>query len=86
MSKKIIKIFLLEDFFHLPPVSTTLMVYLELKMSLRIFEKFEATLIIYCTQGLGGMIHEKYLKSKISWHCPFKTANIEPYFRGNAGS
>jgi hypothetical protein len=23
-------------------------------------------------RGLGKLIHEKNLKSKISWHCPFK--------------
>jgi hypothetical protein len=36
---KIIKIFLIEDFFHLPPVSTTPVVHLELQISPRIFEK-----------------------------------------------
>jgi hypothetical protein len=36
---KIIKIFLIEDFFHLPPVSTTLVVHLELQISPRSFEK-----------------------------------------------
>jgi hypothetical protein len=40
---KIIKIFLLEDFFHLPPVSLTPVVHLEPRisprMSLQIFEK-----------------------------------------------
>jgi hypothetical protein len=36
---KIIKIFLLEDFFHLPPVSLTPVMHLEPRISLRIFEK-----------------------------------------------
>jgi hypothetical protein len=36
---KIIKIFMIEDFFHLPPVSTTPVVNLELRISPRIFEK-----------------------------------------------
>jgi hypothetical protein len=36
---KIIKIFLLEGFFHLPPVSLTPMANLELRISPRIFEK-----------------------------------------------
>jgi hypothetical protein len=36
---KIIKIFLIEDFFHLPPVSTTPVANLELRISPRIFEK-----------------------------------------------
>ncbi len=37
--KEIMKIFLIEDFFYLPPVSTTPMVHLELRISLRIFTK-----------------------------------------------
>jgi len=36
---KIVKIFLIEDFFHLPPVSATPVVHLELRISPRIFEK-----------------------------------------------
>jgi hypothetical protein len=36
---KVIKIFLIEDFSHLPPVSTTPVVNLELRISPRIFEK-----------------------------------------------
>jgi hypothetical protein len=36
---KIIKTFLLEDFFHLPPVSLTPVVHLEPRISPRIFEK-----------------------------------------------
>jgi hypothetical protein len=38
-SKKIIKIFLIEDFCHLPLVSTTAVVHLELGISPRMFEK-----------------------------------------------
>jgi hypothetical protein len=37
--KEIMKIFLIEDFFHLPPVSTTPGVHLELRIYPRIFEK-----------------------------------------------
>ncbi len=37
--QKIIKTFLIEEFFHLPPVSTTSVVHLELGISPRIFEK-----------------------------------------------
>ncbi len=37
--KKIIKIFLLEGFFHLPPVSLTPVANLELRISPRIFKK-----------------------------------------------
>ncbi len=36
---KIIKIFLIEDFFHLPPLSTTPMVHVELHISPQIVEK-----------------------------------------------
>jgi hypothetical protein len=36
--KETIKNFLIEDFFYLPPVSTTLLVHLELRISLRIFK------------------------------------------------
>jgi hypothetical protein len=39
--KEIRQIFLLEDFFHLPPVSTTPVVNLELRISPRIFEKIQ---------------------------------------------
>ncbi len=38
-SKKIIKTFLFEDFFHLPPVSVTPVVHLELRISLWMFKK-----------------------------------------------
>ncbi len=37
--KEITKTFPIEDFFHLPPVSMTLVVHLELRISPRIFEK-----------------------------------------------
>ncbi len=37
--EKFIKTFLIEDFFQLPMVSTTLMVHLELRISPRFFEK-----------------------------------------------
>ncbi len=38
LPNKIIKIFLIEDFFHFPPVSTTPVANLELRISPRIFE------------------------------------------------
>jgi len=38
-SNKIIKIFLIEDFFHLPPVSATPVVNLKLRISPRLLEK-----------------------------------------------
>ncbi len=45
-SKEIIKIFLIEDFFHLPQVSLTPVANLVLWISPRIFEKFETALIV----------------------------------------
>jgi hypothetical protein len=45
---KIIKIFLIEDFFHLPPVSLTPVANLELRISLRIFGKI--------LNGLNGIL------------------------------
>ncbi len=47
------------------------MVNPELRISPRIIEKFETTLMVYA-QGLGGnRFAKKNLNSKISWHCPF---------------
>ncbi len=64
--KKIIK-----DCFHLPPVSKTQLVHLELRISQRIFEeKFEMAFMVY-SGTWGKLIHEKNLKLEISWHCPF---------------
>ncbi len=68
---KIIKILLIEDFFHLPPVSTTLVVNLELRISPRIFEKLRngpnGKL-----RGLGETDSWKKPEVDISWHCPLK--------------
>jgi hypothetical protein len=50
---KIIEIFQFEDFCHLPPVSVTPVVHLELRISPRIFKKNLKRLYWY-TQGLGG--------------------------------
>jgi hypothetical protein len=52
--KKKIKSCLIEHFFHLPPVSTTLVAHLELRISPR------------APGAWGKLIHEKNLKSKIS--------------------
>ncbi len=63
------EIFLIEDFFHLPLVSTTLVVHLELRISPQIFEKIwngRNGVIV----ASGKMIHLENLKPKISWHCP----------------
>jgi hypothetical protein len=43
---------MIEDFFLLPPVSRTPVVNLELRISPRIFEKFETALIVKL-RGLG---------------------------------
>ncbi len=56
------------NFFHLPPVSTTPVVHLELRISPWIFENIRNGR----PGAWGKLIHEKNLQSKISWHCPFK--------------
>jgi hypothetical protein len=63
--REIKKKFHIEDFFHLPPVSTTPVANLGLRISLRIFEKIRNGLngII---RGLGKLIHEKNQKQKLS--------------------
>jgi hypothetical protein len=55
---KIIQSFLIEDFFHLPPVSRTPVVHLELRISPQIFEKIETALMLY-SGAWGKPIHEK---------------------------
>ncbi len=68
---KIIENFLIDDFYHLPPVSLTPVANLELRISPRILEKIRNGR----NSGAGGkLIHEKNQKQKISWHCPFKRA------------
>ncbi len=70
--KKIMKIFLIGVFFHLPPVSTTPLVHFELRISPRIFKKNSKRPKGF-SQGLGGnWFMKKNQKSKISCHCPFK--------------
>jgi hypothetical protein len=49
---------MIEDFLHLPPVSLTPVANLELRISPRIFGKFETTLIVY-SEAWGKLIHEK---------------------------
>ncbi len=64
---------------NLPPVSTTqgelvakfAAGVVDLRISPRIFEKFEMILTLL-SGAWGKVIHEKNLKQKISWHCPFK--------------
>jgi hypothetical protein len=49
---------MIEDFLHLPPVSLTPVANLELRISPRIFEKFETTLMVY-SGAWGKLIREK---------------------------
>ncbi len=44
---------------------------LDMRISPRIFKKIQMTLMLF-SGAWGKMIHEKNLKQKISWHCPFK--------------
>jgi hypothetical protein len=63
-------------------VSTTPVVNLELRISPRIFEKFETVLMGYSGAG-GKLIDEKKTKAKISRHCPFKAVlnkNVKKFF------
>jgi hypothetical protein len=57
-SNKITKICLIEDFFHLPPVSTLSCEYLQ-----EFSKTFETVLMGYSGAG-GKLIHEKYQKQK----------------------
>ncbi len=65
---KIIKIFLIEDFFHQRHRWQTLSCEYLREFS----KKFEMVLMEYSGAG-GKLIHEKNQKQKISWYCPFKT-------------
>jgi hypothetical protein len=63
---KIIKIFLIEDFFHLPLVSATPVVKLELRISPRILEKIRNGLNGIRYSGAGGKLIHKKTRSKKS--------------------
>ncbi len=56
---------MIEDFFHLPQVSTTTVVHLELRNLREFSKKFETALMVY-SGAWGKLIHEKNQKSKIS--------------------
>ncbi len=81
---KIINIFLLEDFFHLPPVSRHRWCNLSRKYLRKFSKKFEMAEVVY-SDAWGKLIHEKNQKSKISWHCPFKHGLLN-FWLGAAGS
>jgi hypothetical protein len=57
------KTFMIEDFFHLPLVSMTPVVHLELRISPRIWEKFETAPVIL-SRAWGKRIHEKKPEAK----------------------
>jgi hypothetical protein len=56
---KIMKTFLIEDFFHLPPVSTTPMVHIELRISPQIFYKNLKWALMGYSGAWGKLIREK---------------------------
>jgi hypothetical protein len=55
---------MIEDCLHLPPVSTTQVANLELRISPQILKKFETALMVF-SGAWGKLIHEKNQKSKI---------------------
>jgi hypothetical protein len=59
-----------KNFFYLPGEPTILVVHLELGFR-EFSKKFEMALLGY-SGAWGKLIHEKNLKLKILWHCPFK--------------
>jgi hypothetical protein len=69
---KIIKIYLIEDFSYLPPVSRHRWSTLSCEYLGEFSKKFETVLLGYSRTG-GKLIDEKNQKRKISWHCPFNT-------------
>jgi hypothetical protein len=58
---KVIKIFLIEDFSHLPPVTTTPVVHLEP----RIFDKFEMAVMVH-SGAWGKLIQEKKVENLVA--------------------
>ncbi len=70
---KLKKTFLIEDFFHLPPVTATQVgASWAANISANYWKKLKTALMGY-SGARGKLIHEKTPKSKISWHCPFKS-------------
>ncbi len=62
--KEIMNIFLIEDFFHVPPVSTTPVANLELRISLQIFIKKIWNRPNGIISGLGETDSRKKLEAK----------------------
>jgi len=71
---KIIKIFLIEDFSICHRCRWHRWQTLSCEYLREFSKKFETVLMEYSWDG-GKLIHEKNQKQKISWHCPFKSAN-----------
>ncbi len=68
---KIFNSFLIEDFFpNAIGVTDSGGAPLAANISTNFRKKFETALVGY-SEASGKLIHEKNLKSKISWHCPF---------------
>jgi hypothetical protein len=72
--KEVMKIFLIEDFFHFPPVSMTPVVHLKLREFFAKIRNGHNGII----RGLGKLIYEKNKKKKI---CPFKPLNLNTEVR-----
>jgi hypothetical protein len=54
---EIIKTFMIKDFFHLPPVSMTPVLHLDLRISPKFSKKFETALTVY-SGAWGKLIQE----------------------------
>jgi hypothetical protein len=63
---------MIEDFLHLPPVSTTPVANLELQISPRIFEKMRKALIVH-SGAWGKLIHVKTRSRKSRDTVPLTT-------------
>jgi hypothetical protein len=75
---KYLKLFLLKIFSICH--KTTPVVHIELRISPRMFKKIKTVLMKF-SWAWGKPIHEKNLKSKISWHSPIKeTLSSKPFF------
>jgi hypothetical protein len=62
-----------QNFYLFSPVSLTPLINIHLRISPRIFEKFEMVLMGY-SGARGTLIYEKNLKAKISCQTPFKVS------------
>jgi hypothetical protein len=81
-SNKIIKIFLIKDFFHLPPVSAIPVVNPELRISARLLEKIRngPNGILW---GGGKLIHKKTRSKKSRDTVPLSVPEVFRVLSGN---